>query len=1251
MSAKLRLVFSISILFFSFYGFAQQNPWRQASSPNKDALQLMNRLQVEDAKQFSVDENTFRTKLKNSMSAKAGSDIVYFPDEQGQFVAFRVWESSVMAPELAAKYPGIRSYEGQGVAESGKRVRFSISHKGIQSMISYQGERRPTFMQKSGRGTYVVYQRNNLSKAETDFICKTGSDVEKQLGTALRPVNGQVLRQYRLAVSATGEYTDYHGGTVADALAAINATVTRINAVFETDLAVRLVLVANTDEVIYTDSSNDPYTGNLNTQAQNTLTDEIGESNYDIGHLFNRDQNNGNAGFIGAICIDGQKGSAFSSGQMPEGDVFDLDFVAHEIGHQLGANHTWSFESEGTQVQAEPGSGTTIMGYAGITGNNNVALNSDDYFHYNSIVQIIENLESKSCGEALPLTNSPPVVSAIPDYAIPKSTAFALTGNATDSDSGDVLSYTWEQIDDGVVTQASFGPANPSGANFRSLKPGPDPIRYFPRLSRVLAGELTETSPTTADAWETVSDVERELNFALTVRDNANGGGQVTSELVKVQVVNAAGPFILTSQESAFAITAGEVLDVTWDVANTDKAPINAQNVDILLSLDGGLTFSLLSEGVLNDGSHSLIVPGTPTTNARIMVRAQGNVFFAVNAADFTIEAAPVVLSFSDLSYDVCQTDNLSIPFNYETFSGFNEESTFSISAPPGLDVTFTPETATTNDTEVTLAISNVSSIDVGGYDLTVIATSAGQTKEVPITLNVFDDSFSDVALLAPEDGAADVTTSQLLQWEASTQYTSYDLEIATDIAFTNIVETASVVNNGYTPISLQNETSYFWRVRPKNSCGEGTFGSPFSFTTIQFNCTTQTSVDTPIVISTSGTPTVTSKISFFEDLQVADIDVNLELDHTFLADLVITLTSPAGTSVTLISNSCGDLQNIDVTFNDDADSFQCSGNPAISGNVRPLGALSSFNGESIFGDWILEVSDTAPADGGSLRLFSMNVCVEGEFSPDEDNDGVFDSDDLCPGTSPGQEVDVTGCPVYRLPSDNFELWVQSESCRSNNDGQITIATDIELEYTVTVSGGGLNISEDFNANYTLDGLSAGNYTLCVNASDGLVAYQEICFEAVVSEPEALNVTSKIDATGNLLVLFLEGADVYTIDFNGEALSTKESEVVLDLQKGSNSVKVTTDLPCQGSYEEQFFRSDGLVVYPNPFVNQVAVNVQDPGTFVMEVFSMNGQRVLLERKEITGVEASLDVSNLAAGTYFLRIQGATQNETVKLIKQ
>lgn len=1258
MIAKLRLVFSITILFLSFYGAAQSSYWKDNDLKGSLKQAALNRFNIKEAKAFTLDETLFKQGLQKTAALKNSRNTVFFPDEKGVLIPFEIVEAQLFSEQLAKKYPSIKSYKGVGVKNKEVRIRFSVSHKGIQSMITSPGKEGALFMQKS-EGNYILYSgKDHLSK-DIDFVCKTTSKVsEQQASITAKLVDDQALRKFRIAVAASGEYTVFHGGTKIDALAAINATLTRVNGVFEQDLGVTLELIANTDDVIYLDPETDPFTGSLSSQAQNNFTSVIGEANYDIGHLFNQEDNSldGNAGFIGSVCSDNRKGSGYTTFDSPEGDTYDIDLVAHEIGHQFGANHSFSYQSEGTTVQVEPASGTTIMAYAGITGINNVASNSDDYFHYVSIVQIREYLETVSCGETVVLTNAPPTLTPVQDYIIPKGTAFVLTGDAVDTDVGDVLTYTWEQIDNGVVTRTTFGPTNPSGATFRSLPPTTLPERYFPRLDRILSGNLTQTAPSIGEEWETVSTVERDLNFSLTVRDNALGGGQVVSDEVTVSVINGAGPFMMTSQTQTTSLVAGEVQTITWDVADTNLAPVSAATVDIFLSTDGGLTYpELLAENVPNNGSHAVVIPAFPTPTARIMIKASDNIFFAVNSTDFTITDSEIVLNFSELEYEICKPDDeLTVTFNYETYLGFAEESTFSIvNLPTGLNAVFSPLTATATDTPVILTLSGITNLAVGLYPIQVLATSATVTKEVTLQLSVYDTSFTDVVLTSPVDGLQDTSKAILLEWEDNIQNTAYDVEIATDAAFTNIIESTTVPVNSYPPDALENDTEYFWRVKPKNSCDEGVFSTVGSFRTIQFNCKITEAFGLPLAISASGTPTITSKIAFYEDLPLADINVNLDIEHSFLADLVISLTSPTGTVVVLTSNSCGDSSDINATFDDDAMAFNCFGTPAINGLVKPLGSLSSFNGESILGEWILEIQDNAASDGGSLNAFSLEICVEGDFRPDDDLDGVFDDgDDLCLGTPVGQEVDASGCPIYRFSNENFNISLESESCRSNNDGQIQISPKVVLNYDVDVIGPGVDVTQDFTDSYSLTDLSAGTYSLCITGTDGVIVYEPYCFEVVISEPELLSVSSKASLDGKQLTVSMQGADLYNLELNGQLLQTAASEITLDLTDGINFLKVYTNLSCQGVYEDEFLTTNELVIFPNP-VSDVATLFfgNNEGEVAIRIFSADGRFVKNETKMVVGTEIQLDLSSLPTGIYYLQYIGNTIKGMAKVIKR
>ncbi|MCK0160898.1 reprolysin-like metallopeptidase [Allomuricauda sp. F6463D] len=1264
MKAKLHLVFSITIIFSCFCVYGQQGYWK--SVPKTTNLRSASLKDVSSAKGvFTLEKKMFSKEMKSFSTAKDNNHYVYLPNNDGEMVSFKLSETSVLHPDLARKYPTIKSYTG--VSSNGRyKVKLSSSHKGLQTMVVDLNSNKTAFMEpvSNNSDTYVLYDKDVGLSSKMDFICETSKDLlgtlDKSFGTMAKTivplVDGQVLRKYRIAVSASGEYTEEMGGTVEDALAGINATITRVNEVFETDLGVTLELVADNDLIIFTNPNTDPFDNSLNAEVQATITSTIGEENYDVGHLFhkvNEGEDNGNAGFIGSVCVDNRKGSGFSSAFNPQGDAFDLDYVAHELGHQFGANHTWSFESEGTGVQAEPASGTTIMGYAGIVGDNNVASHGDDYFHYNSILQITTYLETTSCAQTEALVNSPPVLTPVNDYTIPKGTAFVLEGVATDPDFGDVLTYTWEQINDGLVTVSTFGSSNPSGANFRSLPPSTDPVRYFPKLSEIAQGNLTQTNPTIGDAWETVSEIERSFSFACTVRDNAVGGGQVVSDVLDVNVVKASGPFVVTSQTGSETYTAGSIQEISWDVANTDIAPINAQTVDVFLSLDGGLTFPItLLENTINDGSEQVLLPGDVTTTARIMVKASNNIFFAVNSSDFTIEESEVVLNFEALTYEVCQPDDIVIPFTYETYAGFNENSTFSADIPLGLSANFSPTETSINNTAVDLTLSNTNALTPGTYDIIVTSTSLSVNKSVTLSLLVQDGTFSDVTLLSPANGEGGISLDTELNWEENVLYSSFDVEVATDVGFVNVVESATIPFTTYKTSGLESETEYFWRVRPSNGCGSGTFGTVFNFITSQVDCKNREPSDLPIDISSSGTSIITTSVLFLEDLPVADVNVNLELDHTYLEDLIITLISPSGTEVTLISNTCGDLNNINVIFDDDGDPIECTGNPAISGTVTPLGSLTSLKGESILGEWILEIEDTAAGDGGSLIGFSLDMCVEGVYRPDEDDDGVFDDgDDLCLGTPKGIEVDTNGCAIYRFASDNFEIEIDSETCRTSNNGSITVTPfNTSIAYTAVLDGADGTQSVDFTGSQTLNNLNAGDYSLCITGTNGLITYQEVCFNLVITQPDVLAIDALVDS--GIVSVDLNGATFYNVELNGLVTQTEDVKIQLALQEGKNVLRVYSNIPCQGVIEKTLFYSSRPVLSPNPVETITEVYLGGyQGDVGIQIFTANGRLVQTQYKTVYGENLQLDLSNLSKGIYYLGVDKAGVQEMFKFIKR
>lgn len=617
-----------------------QNQTTDASSVLKENHQSLKEFHT-----FSLNTEALRQSLvsvpQRAQFSATSNTVLSFPNGEGKLQRYSIKEASVMDPELQARFPEIRSYVGQGIDDASSVLRFSISPYGFSGMI-LASDGKNTFIEPISQNSsnYIVFNRKSRIDQSNDFECSVTDQIHNSLsGSTLRNADDSILRTYRLAVSTTGEYTQYHGGSVGQALAAINTTMTRVNGIFEVDFNVTMILVSNTDNVIYTNPGSDPYgsSGQWNGQLQSTLTNVIGEANYDIGHLFASGSNNGNAGCIGCVCVNGSKGSGWTNGSVPEGDVYDVDYVAHEMGHQFGANHTWTFGgNEGTNVQVEPGSGTTIMSYAGITGSTDVEQNVTPNFHAVSIEQVTDYIKTTSCQTNTNTGNSVPVVNAGSNYTIPRGTPFILEGSATDADAGDVLTYVWEQIDENNASSTLPSTTATSGVAFRCYEPTTNPDRYFPRLETIKSGG-------TSWQWEAVPNVARSLNFRLTVRDNVAGGGTNNSDDVTLTVNGTAGPFVLNSPNTNVTWNAGTTQNVNWDVAGTTGNGVNAANVDILLSTDGGDTYPItIASGVPNDGSHDIVVPNNQGNQNRIMVRGSNHIFFDISNTNFTI-GAPVV--------------------------------------------------------------------------------------------------------------------------------------------------------------------------------------------------------------------------------------------------------------------------------------------------------------------------------------------------------------------------------------------------------------------------------------------------------------------------------------------------------------------------------------------------------------------------------------------------------------------------------
>ncbi|MEP7256106.1 MAG: reprolysin-like metallopeptidase [Ferruginibacter sp.] len=833
------LLLTLLLALITASGFSQTDKFWSVNNENRNNIitdKAVARISYpKEFKLFNLNIDPLRQDLFSIIDKRSlnHSIIISLPNADGNIEQFEVFEASNFEPDLQAQFPAIRAYSGKGITDRYATLKLSISPQGLQTMI-FRTEKDNEFIEPYSKdhAIYSVY-RSHRDKGNLSWTCSTeeqqySADLKLQMpvSSATGSSTGQ-LKTMRLAQSCNGEYSNWFGATSAAqvdlVLAAFNATLTRCNGVYEKDLALHLNLIANTTAVIYYNPSTDPYTtlSNWNNQLQTALTANIGEANYDIGHMFGASGGGGNAGCIGCVCVNGQKGRGITSPAdgIPQGDNFDIDYVVHEVGHQLGANHTFSMSLEGTGQNKEIGSGITIMGYAGITSQD-VAPHSIDIFHETSIAQIQANLATKTCPVSIDMTanNVAPVVAAVSNYTIPISTPFALTGSATDAN-GDVLTYCWEQNDNSTTSGNSSvaSPTKTTGPNWLSFPATASGTRTFPKLSTILAG-LNVTPPLPGgDAIaniEALSSVSRTLNFRLTVRDNSIYVpdikiGQTAFTDATVTVTNTSGPFAVTVPNTAVTWDAGSTATVNWSVNGTNTGSVNCATVNILLSTDGGNTFTeVLAAATANDGSEVITVPSSLSTTCRVKVEAAGNIFFDISNTNFTIGAPPVCGNATGLAASSITLSSATI--GWTTFNGADS-----------YDVDYKESSSSTWINAATA--TTLTSVDLSGLTSNTIYNWRVRVNCAAGTGNYVSTQFSTLAPCnAPAGpGSSGITSSSAtVSWTAVSGAANYDVDYKTSTSSTWINAVSATTSTSRSIAGLTASAIYDWRV--KANCTSG---------------------------------------------------------------------------------------------------------------------------------------------------------------------------------------------------------------------------------------------------------------------------------------------------------------------------------------------------------------------------------------------------------------------------------------------
>ncbi len=681
--------------------------WERVEENQLRARQGQVRALPDSFRAFRLNQELLKRRLGSAPrefteAAKESPLEITLPMPDGTFGRFRVVESPIMAPELAVQVSEIKTYSGQGIDDPTATVRFDVTPEGFHAQVIT--EKGAIIIDPAAKGDtehYISYNKRDYRGESKQFECFVQGNTESSLVSGGQRVflvtTGGTLHSYRLALAATGQYVNRFrqtGDTDAQArnraFAQMTTTMNRVNGIFEQEVNVRMVFIANEMNIIYADPNTDPYaddpmnannnTGAIGGENQTNLDNPvvIGAANYDIGHVFGNG-GGGNAGGIGTVC-GATKGSGYTQLGGATGDPFDVDFVAHEMGHQFGGTHTFNNNSNGSCAGSqytgtsayEPGSGSTVMGYAGICSGADLQRNSDAYFHIRSLEQIVAKVNGDGCDTEIATGNGAPAVNPGLNYTIPQQTPFTLTATATDPNS-DALTFCWEQYDLG----AAAPPESDNGSRpiFRSYSPTSNPSRTFPSLQYILNNANTPPATYTTGAGtfivgETLPSTNRTLDFQVTARDNRTGGGGTASAQMQLTVTTSSGPFNVTQPNSALSWPVGSSQTITWNVANTTSAPVSCANVRVLLSTDGGNNFAVLIGSTPNDGSETITVPAAITTQARIKVEAAGNIFFDISDTNFTIEpsadlevvakagAPNPVLTGSTLTYTITVRNN-----------------------------------------------------------------------------------------------------------------------------------------------------------------------------------------------------------------------------------------------------------------------------------------------------------------------------------------------------------------------------------------------------------------------------------------------------------------------------------------------------------------------------------------------------------------------------------------------------------------
>lgn len=1147
--------------------------------------------------------------------------LMTLPLPEGKSVTLDIKESPVVHPALSRKYPTFKTFYGVGGNNNEYYARLDYTVDGFRAAINTpDGEVYIDPYATDMQNYIVVYYTADYLTHDIlqKFACgvshlgevkgfdKIADNTAVNRGAREETVT---LRKYRLALQATGEFTKLYGGTKDKVLAKMVALTNRVNKTTIPEVAIRFELIPNTDTLIWLNAATDPFPNgdvgkDILSKSHGVISQLVGNSNFDIGHsLTGNCSDVGGVAFAGVVCNNNSKGSGVTCDQSGGNtDALAVTIMCHEMGHQFSASHTMSSCGSGDQSQVnsssfiEPGSGTTIMSYDGGCGSDNVTglyWKPNGNYSVGSIGQILEYSRmstGNSCPVKTDLGNNYPNVQILHQKTglyIPRYTAFELTAAGGDPDN-DKVTYSWEQSDSGSFM--SLGSQNLYSNSFRVFPPVTTPTRTFPRLSSIISNVKVKD--------ELYPDTSRLYTFVCTIRDNNPNGGGLDIDTIKFRSTHTAGPFAVTFPNAATdSVATGDYMTVKWDVANTNGNLVNCQQVNILLSIDGGLTYPIiLLQKTANDGEEGVILPkGLTSTKARVRINAVDNIFFDISNKNFVIAEKGNVgynMAVNTQRQKYCLPDTAILYVQTTTLGGYDSTVNLSIKGlPQGATASFDQNAIKAGDsTRVVIDMSKVTF--QGNVTLSIEAISGTDTIIRNTTIKTVSVDFSAMAGTSPSNGQTAVNTRPTFQWSISPNAEKYDIQISTEPSFSmGLLNTSNNLTGSelISPITLTENTLYFWRIRAKNNCDVGNWSVAMPFHTLTQRCKEYTN-NTSTNILTADANTINIDTNVEESGIISDVNVSsIKGTHSNFGDLIINLISPSNKTSMLSNRRCPFTGGSTLLLKYDDQATQtnkCDKLLSVGIPYIPETPLAVFNGEDTKGKWTLQVKDMASGNGGNIQEWTVRMCssasvnaptlIKNDTLKVRPNNGRFISDSLLLATDDKASANEILYTLVTLPKyGKLERW-----------------------------GGGT--------------LAIGN-TFTQNELNGKHAIRYVNTNSTASNDFFLFVIT--DGEGGFL-----GTLKYNIQISAKAPVSNTQNVALE-----KSIKV----------------------YPNPTRDILNVSMYEGLNYDMQIQLVNttGQAVLQSTLSQGQTNATLETASLPAGMYLLKFDTPQGFATKRILIQ